>query len=308
MIQQPMDVLQLHPIRKSKKQKRAFRDDVCAYAESLGYAVAVENKGQSNNVVIGDPVNAKYLITAHYDTPAGMIIPNLITPCHAWTFWLYQIAVTVLILLPMLALLPLLEMVGLSHDLAFCISYLILVLELFLVYSGPANKNNANDNTSGVVTVLETARSMPENLRDRVCFVLFDLEEMGLVGSSAYRKMHKKETNDQIILNLDCVGEGDDILIFPTNKLKKNADRMNWLEKATGTFGEKNISVRKKGFSFYPSDQKNFPSGVGIAALRRNKFCLYLSRIHTRRDTILEETNVNILRAALTTLVSTDVQ
>ena len=29
-----------------------------------------------------------------------------------------------------------------------------------------------------------------------------------------------------------------------------------------------------------------------------------MNRIHTSRDTILEETNVNILRAALTTLVA----
>ena len=54
-------------------------------------------------------------------------------------------------------------------------------------------------------------------------------------------------------------------------------------------------------------DQGNFPFGVGICALRRNKVVgLYMNRIHTSRDTILEETNVNILRAALTTLISSD--
>ena len=56
----------------------------------------------------------------------------------------------------------------------------------------------------------------------------------------------------------------------------------------------------------YPSDQANFPWGVGICALRKGKAGLYLSRIHTRRDTVLEETNVNILRAALTTFLCRD--
>ena len=61
--------------------------------------------------------------------------------------------------------------------------------------------------------------------------------------------------------------------------------------------------MREKGFAFYPSDQMNFPYGVGICALHKGKLGLYLSRIHTPKDTILEETNVNILRAALTSLI-----
>ena len=68
--------------------------------------------------------------------------------------------------------------------------------------------------------------------------------------------------------------------------------------------GCKDLSLRDKGFSVYPSDQKNFPLGVGICALRKGKLGLYMSRIHTRRDTVLEETNVYILRAALTSLIT----
>ena len=62
--------------------------------------------------------------------------------------------------------------------------------------------------------------------------------------------------------------------------------------------------MRDKGFGFYPSDQMNFPYGVGVAALKRRKKILYLDRIHTSKDTVLDQTNVNILRAAITTLVT----
>ncbi len=62
--------------------------------------------------------------------------------------------------------------------------------------------------------------------------------------------------------------------------------------------------VHEKGFSVYPSDQANFPYGVGICALRKKGEILYLSRIHTPKDTVLEETNVNILRAALITFIT----
>ena len=80
---------------------------------------------------------------------------------------------------------------------------------------------------------------------------------------------------------------------------------MDWLLRISGTWGEKSIRIREKGFDYYPSDQKNFLYGVGIAAFRRSKWAgLYCSRIHTKKDTILEETNVNILRAAIVSLIT----
>ena len=80
---------------------------------------------------------------------------------------------------------------------------------------------------------------------------------------------------------------------------------MERLRRIMGTYDGKNISVHESGFAYYPSDQGHFPYGVGIAAFRRAKgIGLYCSRIHTWRDTILEETNVNILSAALISLIS----
>ena len=107
-----------------------------------------------------------------------------------------------------------------------------------------------------------------------------------------------------MVLNLDCVGEGDEIYLFPTSKLKKNQKKLADLEKITGNFGRKTVTVRKQGFSIYPSDQAHFPYGVGICALNRGKLGLYLSKIHTPKDTVLDETNVNILRAAIITMIT----
>ena len=73
MIENPMDVLKQFPVRKNKKQKQSFRDSVQSYAENLGYAVTVEKGSMgAHNVVIGNPETAKYLVTAHYDTPAAL--------------------------------------------------------------------------------------------------------------------------------------------------------------------------------------------------------------------------------------------
>ncbi len=110
----------------------------------------------------------------------------------------------------------------------------------------------------------------------------------------------------QLVLNLDCVGEGNHIRLFPTRKLKKDAQRLASLRRVCGSFGKKDIQIRDKGFAVYPSDQANFPYGVGICALKNSRAGLYLGRIHTSRDIILEKTNVNLLRAALTTFLCRD--
>lgn len=307
MLSRPMDVLTGFPVRKSKKQKQEFRAAAQSYLEKLDYPVT-EEKGSfgSRNLVIGDPEKAKYLVTAHYDTCAGMPFPNFITPCNLMPYLAFQILVVFGMLLISFAVSTLVYAVTKSDSLCSLSAAVSLWLSLGLLLFGPANKQNANDNTSGVVTLLEIARTLPENQRHKVCFVLFDLEEGGLIGSSSYFKRHKKAAQNQLVLNLDCVGEGDELRMFPTKKLKKNQKKLTSLYKACGYFGKKNLLVHEKGFSYYPSDQKCFPYGVGICALKKKKKLLYLDRIHTSRDTVLDETNVNILRAAIISFITCD--
>ena len=306
MIENPMDILSIFPVRKTKKQKQAFRDAVQSYLKTIDYDSTVE-KGKMgvHNLVIGNPETAKFLVTAHYDTPAGMLFPNLITPCNAVTFIAYQFLIVGLFLVVAFAVGGISGLMFQDAELAGSLGMLAYWVLLVMMLLGPANKNNANDNTSGVVTVLETAKSMPQSYRDKVCFILFDLEEAGLIGSAAYQKAHKNQTLNQLVLNLDCVGDGSEIMMFPTKKLLKDDDKMMQFQKICGTWGTKSIDIRKKGFAYYPSDQKNFPYGVGIAAFSRSNWAgLYCSRIHTKKDTILEETNVNILRAAIVSMIT----
>lgn len=305
MLKNPYDILTAHPVRKNKTQKERFRQEVQDYLQTLGYSTNVESGSfGSKNLVIGDPDRAKYLVTAHYDTCARMFVPNLITPCNALLFILYQIFVCLLLIVPTLAVGALVGYLFHSFFVGYFLWMVLLWTGIALMLVGPANSSNVNDNTSGVVTVLEIAKSLPEHYRKDVCFVLFDLEEAGLIGSASYRKAHKKASESQMVLNLDCVGEGDEIYLFPTSKLKKNQKKLADLDKITGNFGKKTVTVRKQGFSIYPSDQAHFPYGVGICALNRGKLGLYLSKIHTPKDAVLDKTNVNILRAAIITMIT----
>ncbi len=296
-----MDVPEQFPIRKTKKQKEAFREAVKEYVTGLGYEVKLEGGGLgAQNIVIGDSECSRYVVTAHYDTPACMVVPNFITPTNPVTFILYQLFVVALLfavsLLPAWGVLVLTK----SFQAAYYVWIFLYFGALLLMMIGPANKNNKNDNTSGVVTVLETLTNLPEEARRKVSFVLFDLEEAGLVGSSAYRKAHKTATDRQVIVNFDCVGDGDEIWMFPTSKLRRDPDMLAPIETMCCTHGEKTVNLKKKGFCIYPSDQKNFPYGIGVAAFHRNKLIgLYCDRLHTVRDTVLEEENTKVLANAV---------
>jgi len=253
---------------------------------------------------MGDPNGAKCLITAHYDTPASIGLPNLIVPNRPLGFFGVQFLLVGILLALAVGVGFLAYWLGATADTAYLIAYVVYMLILVLMLRGPANRSNANDNTSGVVTVLETLTALPEQQRNKVCFVLFDLEEAGLVGSAGYRKLHKQATENQVVLNLDCVGDGDVIQLTPVKKAREDKALLEKLAAICGSTDGKELRLRSQGFYKGSSDHKNFPKGVAIMALQYKKgIGLYCGRIHTWRDKILDRTNVAILRDALIAFV-----
>ena len=292
-------ILEKHQIRKSRKQKTAFIDYVQSTAASLGYDCRTE-KGYlgARNIVVGNPDTAKVIYTAHYDTCAVMPFPNFITPKCIWLFFLYQIAVGILMVGISSALVT-----GLFFALAACgiaanillLYYLWLILLLavcWLIMAGPANRHTANDNTSGVTTLLDTMAALPEELRGEVAFVFFDLEEMGLFGSAGFASKHKRGTKNTLLINFDCVSDGKNILFVLRKGAARYTEAIQASFPSTETFA---VEVVSKG-AIYPSDQANFARGVGVAALKKTKGgLLYMDRIHTNRDTVYMEENIAYL-------------
>ena len=292
-------ILEKHQIRKSRKQKTAFIDYVQSTAASLGYDCRTE-KGYlgARNIVVGNPDTAKVVYTAHYDTCAVMPFPNFITPKCIWLFLLYQIAVGLLLVaIPSLLVGGIffgLAAYGIAAD-ALLLYYLWLILILaacWLIMAGPANRHTANDNTSGVTTLLDTMAALPEELRGEVAFVFFDLEEMGLFGSAGFASKHQKVTKNTLVINFDCVSDGKNLLFVLRKGAIPYAEAIQTAFPSTESFAVEAVS---KG-AIYPSDQANFTCGVGVAALKKTKGgLLYMDRIHTRRDTVYMEENIAYL-------------
>ena len=307
------EVLQRWEIRKNKKQKEAFRQWLCQQLSEAGYAPQVEkSRGlwESNNVVVGDPDKAKTLLTAHYDTCAVLPFPNFITPRSLVWYLVYQILIVVVFfalvfVVTFLSTLGgelLLGNVDAAVVMGMVLGYAALIFDIWWMLDGKANRHTANDNTSGVVTLLETALALPKELRDEVCFVWFDNEERGLLGSGAFAKKHKGAKRSALVVNFDCVGDGDSIQFFPSKKVRKTENITALREAYMGT-DEKTVEIVER-FGFYPSDQAAFTYGVGVCALKKSKlFGWYMDRIHTKRDTVLDEKNIDLLREGTVRLV-----
>ncbi len=300
------DILQNYQIRKTAAQKTAFIEHL---AEIYGERMRVEESGKimkSRNIVIGDPDTASVVYGAHYDTCARLPFPNFITPKNFVIFLLYQIFVGVLMVAPvLLVVIPvttLLVWLDLPENLDLILSELFLIAGVIAIYllmtKGPANPHTANDNTSGVVTVLTLADRLAD--RQDVCFVLFDNEEAGLFGSMDFAKKHKTVRDHTLLVNFDCVSDGDWLLILASKPARKKVSYEQFCENIRKTCAstEKLPLFATSSNAIYPSDQMNFKKTIAVAALKRTKTPLvgyYMDRIHTPKDTVFDERNIEVL-------------
>lgn len=302
-------------VRKSKKQKDVFIDYIKGLADKEGYSHRIE-KGSfgSRNIVIGDPDSAKAVYTAHYDTCARLPFPNFITPKNFFYYIVYQLLITAVLLAVLFAAAFGISVLAglaakaanLGEEATDMILRLVPLTAYFLVFyllmNGPANKHTANDNTSGVITLIEIMQALPADKRGEIAFVFFDMEEMGLFGSSAFASKHKKTMKDKLLLNFDCVSDGDTILFAVKQKAKKYIPA---LERSFVSDDYFKVDIASKGV-FYPSDQANFKGGVGVASLKYSKTlrALYMDRIHTKNDVIFNEANIRFLTAGAVELAN----
>ncbi len=83
----------------------------------------------------------------------------------------------------------------------------------------------ANDNASGIATVMEAARVISKQKLDcDIKFIAFGAEEIGLVGSNYYvASLTSNEKNNIIaMLNLDMVGVGDTLTVYTMDEFAES--------------------------------------------------------------------------------------
>ena len=298
-----------YQVRKSKKQKLRFIAFVQERCLEAGWSCRVEEKKgivTTRNIVVGDVSKANVICTAHYDTCAWAPFPNFIAPRNIFSFILSQFLI-VGILFAMCYSVAFLATLFISTSYFTSISKLVFLVICYQIMFGYPNKHTANDNTSGVATLLSLMYSVPVAERDKVAFVFFDFEELGLVGSSDFKKMYKNTIYDKLLINFDCVSDGDHFL-FVSKKMASAADEFPLLKRILeeeAPVAGKQVVFTSALRSIFPSDQILFHKSIGICCLKKAPFIgLYQNRIHTAKDTRFDRNNLAFLTRAFTKFIS----
>lgn len=285
-------ILENYQVRKSEKQKIAFAQLLQAHIPELWFQEG--GRPKNRNLVVGDPNTAKVILGAHYDTCARLPFPNFITPKKPLIAIGYSLLIALPVILIIIALNVITALFTFDPLLNYCLTLLVYLAFMWLLLAGPANKHTANDNTSGVITLLEIYQQMDPEAKKEVCFVFFDNEEAGLLGSGYFRRKYKKAIKNTLMLNFDCVSDGDHFLLGISKKANQKY-HVAIAQAFTPTDGKAVLLENLKKL-YYPSDQAGFPLGVSVAALNYKKpFGYYMDKIHTDKDRVFDESNIAYL-------------
>lgn len=285
-------ILQQYQVRKTKKQKDAFIQLMKSHFPKL----TVQEGGfpKCRNLIVGDIDSAKIILSAHYDTCAQLLLPNFITPKSPLLSILYSVLLVAPLVLIVILLNTLLNHITSNYWVHYWLSLAAYLGLMLLLVAGPANKHTANDNTSGVIALCELLQVLTPETRNKVAFVFFDHEETGLVGSSLLRSKHKDLAKGKLLINLDCISDGDHILVSATKAARK--EYSDALKNAFQPTDNKSILFTKAERTYYPSDQVGFKKSVAIAALKKKRFIgYYMDRIHTSRDVMFDKENIKLV-------------
>lgn len=293
------EVCESYGERMHKKSKKNFRDYIFSLSSEMGYPCKVEKNIFAKNIVIGNPEKAEYIITAHYDTPPRLpkfFVKHMLLHCFL-TLPLIMLGVNYLIPEICSALNAPLKVFQVLANLIPISNFVVcggLIVYIFGVL-GNANKKNFNDNSSGILGILnmmEKYKDEPEEIKNRFCFVMTDNEEKGLFGGFSYAKRHKKELKNQTVINLDCIGKGDQFNLYFFGKNEPNiVKEIKNKQNAKYTFKP----IRSGLMSM--SDHLAFKKTNHVCLLsvdERNNKSLY-SQIHSSNDTTLDEKNIDFV-------------
>ena len=167
-------------------------------------------------------------------------------------------------------------------------------------YDGHDISQGAEDPISGLVATLEVARVLQlhsELLRRRVRFVLFGVEELGLIGAHAYVNQHPDDAaNTRFMFNLDASGglvRKGFILHSPGT-----VDYFRSLDRAPELLVNREVCPLREpdhlSTDHYPFMLKGIPSGlIGDPYLRS-----WTGFYHTAHDTVDKVSLDNVQKAA----------
>ncbi|MDR1940274.1 MAG: M28 family peptidase [Clostridiales bacterium] len=284
-------------VRRKPEVKREFFNYIKEYMSERGISGRADGGFEkTTNLIFGDEKKAEVLLTAHYDTSkSGLTMPPVFVTNRAGIIG--DIAVMSCIIAFVIA--------GTTLSGVFLgWPYAALFFATCGVYTAFSfifdNKFNFNDNTSGCIALLDVAdrlsKSNPE-LFEKICFVFFDDEENGTLGSKKLKKRliaesGRAEYSKKILLNFDCVGGRDkDICIYTHNQ-----DGLSVANEIKAV-APKDAVISVYKTPLLPTDSMPFSDIRAVTFISTSKSAIKaltkLSDTHSKNDNFLDEAMID---------------
>ena len=297
-----------YPVRFKPKEKEAFRLYAMGALRELGYEPRLQDRetalrigGRVTNVVAGDPETAKIVLVAHYDTALRSLFPPLIMPTRPVTALLYMALTPVCVLLGSFLLSFALTFAFNAPHWTLPLFLVLLLAALLYLRFGPAETRNLNDNTSGVVALLETAAALTPRYRGEAAFVLLDGGFGGMSGAKALRAKYPC-LREKTVVNLSCVAQGNELLVLPSKYSRWNGEVLDAILDSFENGEHTTVFLKTDGLTYYPSDNRAFRYSFAVCAC--DKVAGFGRLIRPLRAQSISEENITILKNGLCKLIA----
>jgi len=287
-----------------RKEKNIFLDTVEEKLKEYGYEYQRKSFGKIIKSINLETKcdNPDFIFIAHYDTG---------TITHFWYNWLVKffghnvllkIFSKIVSIIHISFLLPFAILLAMFLFVNFNFIFWVLCILIFSFFI--PNKNNFDDNTSGVIALLLLAKKVKGNGVDNVKFIFVDNEEKGLFGSRAHRKYLEEEQliffNSKII-GIDCVGKDEIPLIVKYAKSRFAEHLQREIKNEFGTCTSVKTDLpHSDAFSFadkYAALDISFVSKAVISS------GYYIRKVHTSKDNEIDLNKIEKFTNALANVI-----
>lgn len=284
-------------IRHTYNEKTDFLEFVDKELKSLGYETEIiqgKNVKQCRNLCTVEG-NADIIFTAHYDTPGTM--PKFLGFIFKLLGHTRQIIGSIVYIIIILLLIRFMRNV-LNISMSYMIVVILIIFPMLI-----KNKKNYNDNSSGVITLLNIAYELKNNeslkkKTDGIKIVFLDNEESGLLGSnllSKYWEEKDKYFKEKKIINFDCVGIGDIPMVYYSKELDYELADLLQISLASYKNNSKKFMCK-----YYPlSDDFSFKKNPAVSIIFSNNSIIpggyYIPNVHSLKDNVLNLENIQWL-------------
>lgn len=292
------------PVRFTKKQKRKASNYLVSEMEKLGYSCEITKHKKYfthvENIIAGNLKQAKTILVVPYDTLSRVFWPKFIYypldgnksaskalfPLYMPMFILYFVMLGFMYGVP--AILPSIQAVSA----AYIVGILLLLLIIVLLIKGFPSKHNAICNTSAIATALEFASSLEKEQRKNIAFVFTDQNSGKFYGAS-YLKQHLEEIKKStMIISLNCVGAGGEVVVGYTKGQKKLAQTL-----VKGIDKKVHVSIKNIDQNMMvQSSMEYFSKGIVIASGKWDKnHNLYVDCLRRGKDKSIDENQLELI-------------